>query len=85
MCDRATFKDYFKLKYCLGRYKIRKLYDDAIDDCLSALKIVLDLFVADKKIRKLQEALSTRDDILVFMKILVTPNFLVLMKWVFLV
>ena len=54
------------LKYYLDRYKTQKMLDEAVDDCLSALKFVPDWFVTYKMIRKLLEALFTNDDILFF-------------------
>ena len=38
MCDRVASEDSFILKCCLNRYKTQKRRDEAVDDCLSALK-----------------------------------------------
>ena len=48
MCDRVVSQVPFTLKYCLDRYKTHSIYDEAVDDCLSALKFVPDWFVTNK-------------------------------------
>ena len=44
----------------------QKMSDEAVDDCLSALKFVPDWFVINKMIKNLHDALFTNDDILFF-------------------
>ena len=40
--------------------------DEAVDDCLAALKFVPDCFVTSKKLEKLDNALHANDDILFY-------------------
>ena len=54
------------LKYYLCRYKTYKMFNETVDDSLSALKFVPDWFVTKKMIKKLHEALFAIDDILLF-------------------
>ena len=54
------------LKYCHDRYKTQEMCDEAVDDCLSALKFVPDWFLTAKMIKKLHETLFTNDDVLFF-------------------
>ena len=42
------------------------MYDEAVDDCPSAIKFVSDWFVTNKVIRIVHEALLTIDDIFFF-------------------
>ena len=64
--DRVTSENPFMLKFCLDRYKTYEMCDEAVDDCLSAIKFIPGWFVADKMIRKVHEALFTNDDIFFF-------------------
>ena len=57
MCDRVVSEESSMLKYCLDKYKTQKMYDEAVDDCLSALEFLPDWFVTYKMIRKFHEAL----------------------------
>ena len=66
MCNRVAFEDPFMLKYCPNKYKTQKMCNKAVDDCLSVLKFFSELFVTDKMIKKLHEALFTNDDIFFF-------------------
>ena len=68
MCDRVVSEDTFMLKYCLNRYNTQNMCDEAVNDCLLAIKFVLDWFITEKMIRNLHEASFTNDDILVFDK-----------------
>ena len=58
--------------------------DEAVGDSLAVLKLIPDLFVTSKMIKKLYTVLSTDDGLLFLMKILVISHFVV-MKLVFLV
>ena len=43
--------------YVLDQYKAQQICDEAVDDCLAALKFVPDWFVTSKKLGKLDHAL----------------------------
>ena len=46
--------------------KIKQICDEAVDDCLAALKFIPDWFVTSKMLAKFHDALLTKDDILFF-------------------
>ena len=52
--------------YCSSRYKTPKNYDEAVDDCLVALKFISDRFVTSKIREKFYDALLANDDTLFF-------------------
>ena len=41
MFDKVVSKDLFILIYCPDRYKTQRMCDEAVDDCLTALKLLL--------------------------------------------
>ena len=59
-------KDPFKLVYCLDKHKTQKMCDEAVDDCLAALKIIPDWFVTSTIFQKLDNALHANDDTLFY-------------------
>ena len=42
MCDKAFNKSFLAYFYILDEYKTQQISDKAVDDCLDALKFVLD-------------------------------------------
>ena len=67
MCYSVFSIDSVMLKLCLDRYNTQRMFDEAVDDYLSAWKFVPNWFLTtDKKIRKLHEALFNNDDKLFF-------------------
>ena len=66
MCGRVIYEDPFMLVYCPDRYKTQKMCDEAVDDCLAALKFIPDWFVTSKMIKKLLSALYADDNIFHF-------------------
>ena len=52
----------FLIVYCPDKYKTQKVCDEAVDDCLAALKFVSDWCVTSKIIKKLYTALYADDD-----------------------
>ena len=66
MCDRVVSEDTFSIFYCPDKYKIQRMYDEAVDDCLAALKFITDWFVTSKIIKKLLTASCADDNILYF-------------------
>ena len=56
--------DLFQLKYYLDRYKTQEIYDEAVNDCLLALKFDPDQFVKSEMIKKLDDTLLANDDII---------------------
>ena len=51
---------------CPDKYKTQRICDEAVDDCLAALKFILDWFVTSKMVKKVDNALHANDDILFF-------------------
>ena len=49
MCDIVLSEDPFMLVCGTGKYKTQRVYDEAFDDCLTAIKFVLYWFVTSKK------------------------------------
>ena len=47
----------FLIVYCPDKYKTQKMCDEALDDCLAALKLVPHWFVTSKMIKELFTAL----------------------------
>ena len=66
MCDRTISEDSFMLVYFLDKYKTQIMCDKAVDDCLSALKLIPDWLLTSKMIKKLLTALYADDDTLYF-------------------
>ena len=56
----------FWIVYCLDRYKTQRMCDEAVDDSLTALKLIPDCFVTSKMIRKLYTALYADGGLLPF-------------------
>ena len=52
--------------YWLDKYKTQKMCDEAVDDCLAALKIIPDWFVTSTIFHKLDNALHDNDDTLFY-------------------
>ena len=50
MCDNVVSEDPFMLLYCPNRYKTQEMFGEAVDDCLAALKFILDWFAKSKMI-----------------------------------
>ena len=84
MFDSVVSEDPSLIVYCLGKYKTQGICDEAVNDSLSALKLVPDWFVTNKMIKKLFTALYTDENILLLMKILVM-SYLIVMEWIFLI
>ena len=62
MCDRIVSEDSLMIVYCPYKYKTQRMYDKAVDDCLAALKFILDLFLTSKTLGKLDDALHANND-----------------------
>ena len=58
-------KDPLMIIYYPDRYKTQK-NDEAVDDCLTALKHIPDWFVTSIILEKFHDALLANDDILLF-------------------
>ena len=52
MCNSIISEDPFSIRYIPDQYKTQQMCDKAVDDCLAALKFVLDWFVTSKMIKK---------------------------------
>ena len=83
MCDRVVYEYPFLTVYCRNKYITNKICDEAVVDCLAALKLIPDWLVASKMIKKLFTALLQMKIYSTLMKVLVMPYFIV-MKWVYL-
>ena len=81
MRDRIISADPFSKRYVSHQYKTKQICDSVVDDCLTALKFVLDWFVTSK-MKKFFFTLMKIYSIL--MKILVML-YLLVMEWVFLI
>ena len=66
MCELFTMEDPFIQIYCPNRYKTQKMSNEAVDDCLGALKFIPDWSVTSKMLENLHNALLTNDDILFY-------------------
>ena len=84
MCDRVASGDPFVLKYCLNRYKVQKMWDKVVEDCMSTLKLAPDWFVQTRSLKIFMLLYSLIMIYSFLMKILVKSDFLVV-KWVFIV
>ena len=65
---------------CPNTYKTRNMCNEAVDDCLEALKCIPEWFVTSQTLGNFHDALLANDDILFLMKILIRSQFL-LIKW----
>ena len=68
MCDRGSHKDHFFIVFCSDKYKTSAMCDEAVDDSIAALKLILDWFVTSKMVKELFKALYPRENILYFNK-----------------
>ena len=68
MCDRIVSKEPFMLIYSSNRYKIQNMCDEAVDDCLTSLKLIPYWFFTSKMLESFLDALFTNDDILFFVE-----------------
>ena len=68
-CATVVCEDSFLIVYCPNKYKthkIQKICDEAVNDSLSALKVIPDWFVSTKIIEVLFTALYADENILHF-------------------
>ena len=56
----------FLMVYCPAKYETQRICDEAVDDCLAALKFVPDWFLRSKMLEKFDNALHNNDDVLFF-------------------
>ena len=66
ICDIVVSLYPFKIVYCPDKYKTQRMWDEAVDHSLAALKPILDWFVTRKRIKKLYSALYTCDGLIFF-------------------
>ena len=66
MLDSVVSEVPFIIVYCLDKCKTQRMCDEAVDNCLAALKFIPDLFVASKMFENFDKALLANDDILFF-------------------
>ena len=48
ICDRVVSEDPFLVVYCSDKYKTQRMCDEAVDNSLTALKLIPDWFVTSK-------------------------------------
>ena len=63
MCDSVVSEDTFLIVYCPDKYKSQRMCDEAVDNCLAALKFIPDSFVTCKMLEKLDNSLRANDDV----------------------
>ena len=68
MYDSVVSENPFMIVYCSNRNKTQRMCDEAVDDCLEALKFVPDWFVTSKMLEKINNASLDHDDIFCFNK-----------------
>ena len=66
ICDIFVSLYPFLIVYCPDKYITQKMCDEALDDSLTALKLIFDWFVTSKMIKKLYTALYADDGLLFF-------------------
>ena len=66
MYGRVVSEDPFLVVHCLDKYKAQRMRDEAVDNSLAALKLIPDLFVTSKMIKKHFTPLFADDNILYF-------------------
>ena len=66
MYNRIISDEPFSIRYVPDQYTSKKRCDEDADDCLPALKFVLDWFVTTKMIKKIFTALYADQNILFF-------------------
>lgn len=66
VCDRVVSEESFMIIYCPYRYKTQNMCDEAVEDCLAALKCIPDGFVTSKMFEKFHDVLLTSNDISFF-------------------
>ena len=62
MCDRVIFEDPFMLIYCPDRYETQQMCNEAVDNCLRALKFIPEWFVTSKIPETFHDALFSNDE-----------------------
>ena len=60
MCNRIVFEELFMLIYCPDKCKSKKMCDEAVDNCLAALKFIPDWFFTSKMLEKFHDALRIK-------------------------
>ena len=66
MFGSVVSEDPSLIAYCPNIYKTQRMCDEAVDDCLAALKLVSNWFVASETIKRIFAALYTGENILYF-------------------
>ena len=51
ICDTAVPEDSSLKVYCPDKYKTQRMWDEAVDECLTALKLVPDWLVTSKMMK----------------------------------
>ena len=73
-CDSVFTEDPFMITSCCDRCKTQWVCNEAVEDCLAALRFVPDWFVASKMFQKFLHALLANDNILVYIHIYYYAN-----------
>ena len=64
--DSIVSENPFLTVYSPDRYKTKRMYDEAVDDCLATLKFIPDWFVTSNGLEKFLNAFHANDDTLFF-------------------
>ena len=77
MCYSVVSEDAFMIVYCRDKYKIQRMCDGAVDDCLAVLKFIPDWYVTSKILKNFDNALHANVDYFTFlMNILIKSHLL---------
>ena len=66
ICDIIVYFYSFLKIYYPDKHKTQKMCNEAVDDCLAALKFITDWFVTSKMLGKFDNTLHANDDILFY-------------------
>ena len=69
--------------YCPDKYKTQKIFDEIVDNCLSALKFISDWFATNKMLEKFDNVLHANDNMLFYNEELDKVTFIAHQKHIF--
>ena len=67
-CVTELFPEIFYANIFPDRYKTKKMWEDAVEDCLATLKLIPDWFLINEMLEKFRDDLLANYDILFFDK-----------------
>ena len=66
--SQSCFGRSLLIVYCPEQYKTQRMCDEAVDDCLVALRFIFNQFITCKMLGKFDNALHANDDTLFYNK-----------------